>query len=547
MYPTNTTTRLFAFMMGFGVLMGLAFPLYAQFFVDWRPGLRLPFVLGCLVAGMLIGIANFLLMRITIGAYLRDVSSAFDSLAAGDLSHTLTVRGNDELGKVAQDFNTMVVSLQEAASLADAIAGGDLSRQVPHRGERDEFGQALSAMSQNLRLLVGHVMTSAATLTQTASDLRHSSGSLQRAAAEQLAGATGSAAAVEQMAASNEALEQHACTVASNVSSVEAEAAELLAAVSDTRTALRSLDASIHQVVDRVSFARDVAGSAAETATLGGAAVTETLSGMQQISESMNAVLASIELLRTHSGEIGSVVQVIDDIADQTNLLALNAAIEAARAGEAGKGFAVVADEVRRLADRSAQSTLEIRRLVQGIQQETAQAVEATRQGADRAAAGMRLGHRSQQAFDELRTGARQVAERLIDVEGATQEAVDASTRILDASSLLVSVNQRVSEAIATMRTLTTKMTHAVMEQRSGANQIRREAKKLSDSAVETSEATRHTVSLAEILSDQAKGLDQQVEHFALGAPVTSVHPSIPDALLPETVGSSGYRASRAR
>ena len=146
-------------------------------------------------------------------------------------------------------------------------------------------------------------------------------------------------------------------------------------------TAMQEMSSTVVSVSDSCNKAAEAARQAAETARLGGSIVTGTLTKMRTIAESVGNTAKKMEELGKSSDQIGRIIGVIDDIADQTNLLALNAAIEAARAGEQGRGFAVVADEVRKLAERTTTATKEIAQMIKNIQDETRVAVTAMESG----------------------------------------------------------------------------------------------------------------------------------------------------------------------
>jgi methyl-accepting chemotaxis protein len=137
------------------------------------------------------------------------------------------------------------------------------------------------------------------------------------------------------------------------------------------------MSASVTEVSTSSQQAADAASEAAETARDGGQTIEQSLASMRNIAESASNVAGRVGALGKRSEEIGKIIAVIEDIADQTNLLALNATIEAARAGEQGRGFAVVADEVRKLAERTTKATKEIASMIQNIQSETRLAVQA--------------------------------------------------------------------------------------------------------------------------------------------------------------------------
>jgi methyl-accepting chemotaxis protein len=166
-------------------------------------------------------------------------------------------------------------------------------------------------------------------------------------------------------------------------------------------TAMQQMSSTVTSVSDSCNKAAEAARQAAETARLGGSIVEGTLIKMRVIADSVGATAKKMEELGKSSEQIGRIIGVIDDIADQTNLLALNAAIEAARAGEQGRGFAVVADEVRKLAERTTTATKEIAQMIKTIQGETKAAVDAMESGTRQVEEGVTS---TAQAGDSLRS-----------------------------------------------------------------------------------------------------------------------------------------------
>ncbi|NTU59455.1 MAG: methyl-accepting chemotaxis protein [Deltaproteobacteria bacterium] len=198
-----------------------------------------------------------------------------------------------------------------------------------------------------------------------------------------------------------------------------------------TQTAASSaeeMSASVLQVARGAQQAASVATSAAQTAESGSAVVEQGMQGMTRVAERVKDIARTVRELGDRSREIGEVMQVIDDIADQTNLLALNAAIEAARAGEHGRGFAVVADEVRKLSEKTAKATQQVRDTVLAIRQETDKAVESVEAGVAEAGQSVDL---SRGAADALREIVAQI-ERNSDMVNQIAVATEQQSRAVN-------------------------------------------------------------------------------------------------------------------
>jgi methyl-accepting chemotaxis protein len=193
---------------------------------------------------------------------------------------------------------------------------------------------------------------------------------------------------------------------------------------------VEQVSVSINHVAANAGDALQMAQRSGELSDQGGAVIGKAVDEMKMITTSVKNVAEQIDTLGQQSTQISGVVQVIKDVADQTNLLALNAAIEAARAGEAGRGFAVVADEVRKLAERTTQATGEIAAMVAGIQLSAKTAVDSMDKVVNQAESGMSLAEQAGNAIVQIRESANEVVRVVSDISDAIAEQGSASQSI---------------------------------------------------------------------------------------------------------------------
>jgi methyl-accepting chemotaxis protein len=285
---------------------------------------------------------------------------------------------------------SIVVPLQTAVRVADRLATGDLAVEV--RGEtRDETGQLLASMRhmvENLRDLVAQTVTISSGIASASTQLQATSEQIATGAEEVASQAQTVATASEQMAATSIDISRN-CTLVAEASRQSTDSAQS-----------------------------------------GSKVVQETITGMGAIAERVRQSSRTVEALGTRSEEIGEIVGTIEDIADQTNLLALNAAIEAARAGEQGRGFAVVADEVRALAERTTRATKEIDQMIKAIQGETRVAVRAMEEGVHEVEKGAVSAQLSGEALQDILQRISEVTLQVSQMATAAEEQTAATGEV---------------------------------------------------------------------------------------------------------------------
>ena len=315
--PSLLRNLLISFLV-FGLVVGGIFPFFAEFFVDFKQGMYVWFFMGCLIAGVFIGFANFVLVKFILLKKLSRIADVANAISNKDISLQCGMQSDDVIGVIIDSFNRMAGTLRE---------------------------------------LVISLQSEAAGLHQSSNDLRESANMASSGLQQQLA-------TVEQ--------------VVSAVNQVAIKSEDVANSSSDT------------------AKATEEANEQGNTAKV---VIVEAMCAVDSLAEVVQASTEVITKLENDSKNIGQVLSVINGIAEQTNLLALNAAIEAARAGEQGRGFAVVADEVRMLATRTQQSTKEITEITEKLHMGTRKAVESMAKGKESAQGSVDL---TEQAVESL-------------------------------------------------------------------------------------------------------------------------------------------------
>jgi methyl-accepting chemotaxis protein len=242
--------------------------------------------------------------------------------------------------------------------------------------------------------------------------------------------------------------------VASASTQIAASADEMAGGLQEQETqtqqvaaAVEELSQSVTEVAAKSSDATIASEQSQHLAEEGGSVVCSTVAEMEGIATEVNASAQTINALGKQSEKIGEIIAVINDIADQTNLLALNAAIEAARAGEHGRGFAVVADEVRKLAERTTQATEEVSSSIRGIQGETISAVTQIEAGSERVGKGVELANQAGSSLETIVTGCKSVQGMVQDIAAAATQQSTASDEIARAIASISTVTRQSSES----------------------------------------------------------------------------------------------------
>ena len=419
-------------------------------------------------------------------AKLTDLSRR---IAQGEIFQKIEVSSRDEIGKLMESFSDMSGYLKNIGETAGEISQGELRRDVTRRSDRDYLGESFQKMMSGLQVIVSGVR-------QNSQEISAASGQLASMAEEASKNNENSAAAIEEITATMHEM-------AANTSSVAKNTMSQAASVNETSSSIEQMIVSIKRVAENVKRLVEISQKSRDAVGKGRFAVNKSAAGMEEINKAITRVADTVSTLSVRIEDIGRIVEVIDDIAEQTNLLALNAAIEAAKAGDQGLGFAVVAEEVRKLAERSAVSTKEINDLIRGIQKEAQNAVKH-----------MDTSLLSVQT--ELDQGRKEVATTLAHIEESVEEVAKYSAEIGMATSEQSAGGDQIIKAISTLNDLTQNISASSEEQSAGVEQVVKSIERIRDMIQQNASGSTELSASADQLATQAKRLRETVGRFQI-------------------------------
>jgi methyl-accepting chemotaxis protein len=428
---------------------------------------------------------------------LRRVGQAARAIASGRLDERVPGGRDDEIGLLARTFNEMAdqltAVLDPVRSAARAVAGAS-AEVATSQGEVRRGAEAQHASLARTASALAELDRAAATIQQRLDTLSGSAQSASSTSLELSATAEEVASHVDRLTQLVEESGAAVTEIAASLKQVEATIDQLARATDTAAASVEQMDASISQINRIADETTQVAAEVKRDAEGGRAAVQATVEGMDRIRAASQAAAETLRGFDATAGEIGNILRLIDEVADQTNLLALNAAIIAAQAGEHGRGFSVVADEIKALAERTGVSVRDIAGLIEKVQSGSRAAVLAVEQGEAAIADGVERSRRAGEALAQI-----------LDSAIRTQEMVG---RIARAAQGHAAGSRQVTTAVGEISEVARQLRAAAAEQtRSGA-----EAARAAATMTETSQMVRRS---AHEQRDGSKAIGRMMEGVA--------------------------------
>jgi len=480
-------------------------------------------VQSLLLSSLAVGILSFLIATALVYFFMdREITSPIaemlktaKKMAAGDLSQEINTKGQSEIADLGGAINTLSSNLT------------DMLRKIRATGEglgkaMTMMNSAATKMSQGSRIQQEATEQTAMVVNEMVASIRgvaDNATDMSRAATDASSSASEMASSIEEVAknagALSAATEDTATSIEQMIASIKqvSENTDALSTSAEqTTSSITEMSASVREVEQRaVESARLAERVSSDASERGLAAANEAIRGMQNIKDTVEATAAVVNRLGKRSQEIGQILKVIDEVTDQTSLLALNAAILAAQAGEHGKGFAVVAEEIKDLAERTAASTQEISGLIASVREETAESVEAMGRGLQAVEAGVSLVNVTSDVLKQVADSSRQSAEVARAIEKTTGEQAKGVSQITETS---VSIAEQIEQ-----------IANALQEQRRGSERIAKAAERMRDITRQVKSATqeqttgsRQIANAVESVTAQASQSARSTQEQSLGA-----------------------------
>ncbi len=472
-------------------------------------------IIGLILGLLLLGILLWFVLKKVIIKPVGQIAGATRMLAEGDLSFPIDIRSKDELGRLSHDLKK---SLKSTSKVLRKIKDLTERATTTTRSIEDESKKVFDGAQLETEA-VGNISSSIEEMNASMGEIADSTSGLSSSAEQ-------SATAVNEMVATADEIAKNTIEISAaldtasssmeeisiTIKEVAKSTEELSLSAEETLSAAEEISVSVKEVESNIKEAARLSEKVTLDASgLGMEAINKTIDGMEIIKNSVERTAESIKALGGRSEEIGNILTVINDITEQTTLLALNAAILAAQAGEHGKGFSVVADEIKALAERTAVSTKEIESLIQAVQLEVKGTVKASEEGLKKVQEGSRLSKEAREALRKIVESSQKSSEMALSIERSTSEQTKGVKFVTDSM-------EKVRDMVAQTVRATSEQTKGVGLIVSGIEKIRDLSKHLKNATLEQSKGGKQIYEAVENVSERIQEISRAVNEQKVGS-----------------------------
>lgn len=430
--------------------------------------------------GIIVGVGASFFIAISISEPVKKLARATERMADGDLTQTVNITQNDEIGEMADLFNAMclifkdVITKLKKASLEISMA----SEKTYAVGESLNVGVEMQEASiQNTSSSIEEMNISINEIANSTSNLTNRSNEASESIIEIVSSIGDIAVISEELSVTIDETSSSVMEMAASIAEISRHASQLSEYTSETVSTVAEIYHSGKEVENGILMSTKIAQANASEAEAGGEAVKMTINSMGNIQETVQTAASVIKSLGEKSISIGDILNVINSITEQTNLLALNAAIIAAQAGDEGKGFAVVAGQIKELANKTKSYTKEIEGIITPVQKDVENAIKLMEEGSINVTDGVERSKLAGEALDKIMNSAH--------------SSVDIHKKIEVAASEQLVASKHASDAMEKNMTMLKKMHRAIEDQEKGSKYIAKASEEMNESARQVKDATK--------------------------------------------------------